>query len=616
VGELWEFNGTTAPGDFSPVLRAQDGKFIRYAPLPEPVQPTWHQLMSGSLDAEYVELRGVLTAASTNELTILTRDGKLKIKGDEERPLPRFPFPTAQAASYLNKILRIRGCLTAEIDWKTRQVKAGEIYLDPAIVSVEESGPQEPFSLPTKKIPELLRFDASASALQRTKVVGQIIYSVPGEYFLLDGEAGLRLLTSKPIGLQCGDLVEAVGFPLLGGASPVLREAQIHKTGSAPLPRAAKLRPEDLLNRSYDSMLVQLEALLLSDTVNPGERVLKLQTGPIRFSARLRPDRGRLKTLLAGSWLQLTGVYATSRGSQMDDRLDSFDLLLNGAEDVTVLRQPSWWTVRRALTAAGVLAGSLAMAFIWITLLRRKVEERTLQLQKQIEARQLVEQHRAMEQERTRVAQDLHDELGAGLTEVGILGALAKNPAIPAEKKERYLDQLTEAACSLVTGLDEIVWAVNPQYDSVASLASYYSLFAQRFLNLAGIACRLEIAERFPEFPFDSKLRHGIFLAFKEALNNVVRHSGATQVRLRIEIVDGQLIISVSDNGCGLEAATLAPGKDGIAGMRHRISKLGGTCHVAGRPGQGTTVEFRIPVETRAHGIPEGPLVPSQPHVS
>src|SRR5206468_9118970 len=134
--------------------------------------------------------------------------------------------------------------------------------------------------------------------------------------------------------------------------------------------------------------------------------------------------------------------------SQLDDRLDSFDLLLNSAADITVLRQPSWWTVRRALTAAGVLAGSLAMAFVWITLLRRKVEERTLQLQKQIEARQLVEQHRAMEQERTRVAQDLHDELGAGLTEVGILGALAKNPAIPVEKKEHYLDQLTQAARS------------------------------------------------------------------------------------------------------------------------------------------------------------------------
>src|SRR5438132_9581192 len=146
-----------------------------------------------------------------------------------------------------------------------------------------------------------------------------------------------------------------------------------------------------------------------------------------------------------------------------------------------------------------------------------------------------------MEQERTRVAQDLHDELGAGLTEVGILGSLAKNPSVPAAERERYLDRLTEAARSLVTGLDEIVWAVNPHYDSVASLASYYSLFAQRFLNLAGIACRLHIAEAFPDYPLDSRIRHGTFLAFKEALNNIVRHSGATEVELKIEVAEDRL---------------------------------------------------------------------------
>src|SRR5207248_9038511 len=140
------------------------------------------------------------------------------------------------------------------------------------------------------------------------------------------------------------------------------------------------------------------------------------------------------------------------------------------------------------------------------------------------------------------------------LTEVSILGSLAKNPSIPVEKKDRYLDQLTNAARTLITELDEIVWAVNPHYDPVSSLASYYSLFAQRFLNLAGIACRLEIAEQFPEYPLDARLRHGIFLAFKEALNNVVRHSEATQVGLTINVEDDQLRIAVSDNGRGLES--------------------------------------------------------------
>jgi signal transduction histidine kinase len=221
---------------------------------------------------------------------------------------------------------------------------------------------------------------------------------------------------------------------------------------------------------------------------------------------------------------------------------------------------------------------------------------RTAQLKTEIEERQLVEQRRVMEEERTRVAQDLHDELGAGLTEVDILGALVQNPQIESEKKQGYLGELREVSRSLVAGLDEIVWAVNPRYDSVADLAGYYSLFAQRFLNLAGITCRLRVAESIPEHPLDSRLRHGIFLAFKEVLNNVVRHAQATEVELAIGVVDQELKIAVADNGRGFQGAGANPGSDGVTGMKQRMQKLGGDCRIHSEPGRGTTVELRLPL--------------------
>src|SRR6202034_2746994 len=108
---------------------------------------------------------------------------------------------------------------------------------------------------------------------------------------------------------------------------------------------------------------------------------------------------------------------------------------------------------------------ALGIAFVWITLLRHKVEMRTNQLRDEIQERQRVEKDQAIEQERMRVAKDLHDELGAGLTTVGILGDLVKNPVTPPDKKAAYVDQITDSAHSLVTALDEIVWAVNPQND-------------------------------------------------------------------------------------------------------------------------------------------------------
>lgn len=177
----------------------------------------------------------------------------------------------------------------------------------------------------------------------------------------------------------------------------------------------------------------------------------------------------------------------------------------------------------------GGLGALLAAAFAWVLVLRRQVAERTRELKIQNQGRQHAERRQLMEQERTRLAQDLHDDLGSTLTEVTMLSSLARNAALPSERRDACLAQLTEVSRSLVTTLAEIVWAVNPQYDNVASLASYYSLFAQRFLNLSNIACRLQVSPTFPHTPLDSRVRHGVFLAFKEALHNAVRHSGASE---------------------------------------------------------------------------------------
>jgi len=180
-----------------------------------------------------------------------------------------------------------------------------------------------------------------------------------------------------------------------------------------------------------------------------------------------------------------------------------------------------------------------------------------------------------------------------------MLGSLARTPGLAPEAKDRYLQQLTHVSRAVVATLDEIVWAVNPKYDSVASLASYYSLFAQRFLKLADMPCRLHVAESFPDSPMDSRLRHQVFLAFKEALNNAVRHSGASEVRVRMEVIDNHLRITVEDNGKGFIGSAGLPGSDGLTGMRQRMEKLSGRCDIRSRVDSGTTVELVLPLGER-----------------
>jgi signal transduction histidine kinase len=149
-----------------------------------------------------------------------------------------------------------------------------------------------------------------------------------------------------------------------------------------------------------------------------------------------------------------------------------------------------------------------------------------------------------------------------------------------------------------VTGLDEIVWAVNPRNDSVNSLGSYLCRYAQGFLESAAIRCHLEMQDAVPDRPLNSEQRHNLFLAFKEALANVAKHSGATGVRIRIGCDDKAcLSVRIEDNGCGLPpAAGVAPGADGLDNLRHRLARIGGHCDVTSPAAGGVSVSFSLPL--------------------
>jgi len=601
AGDFLEIEGQTIPGDFVPAIMASKLTRLGYAPMPKPIRPNWDELMNGSLDCEYVEIQGVLTADSTNQMTLLTRDGKITIDETAAHPLPQLRY-SSDEAPLMGSVVRLRGGLNCEWDTAARQIIRGRFRFFNPLISLESTPLPDPFSISTSKISDLFWYNPQAGELKKIKVAGQIIFARPGEYFALDHKIGFRILTPEPVALQAGDLIEAVGFPKVIGSSPVLQAAKIRRTGHAPLPAPVQLSAEELLNLQNDSTFVRVDARLINYTTRSDAQILQLQAGQTHFEAKLNLESSQPLSLSIGSQLQLVGVYAAKSPDHLGARTDPFELFLNSTADVTVIQMPPWWTVRRALSMAAALGAALGLSVVWVTSLRRKVEIRTLQLQKEIEGRQKVERQRLMEQERTRVAQDLHDELGAGLTEMSLLGSLARRPDVPTVEKDHYLDQLTKSAHSLVTGLDEIVWAINPQYDTVGSIATYYSFFAEEFLNLAGITCCLEVAELLPKIPLDSKARHGIFLAFKEALNNVVRHSGASEVTLKINIIKNELIISIADNGRGFECGSGNPGNDGLTGMRDRLQKLDGVCNISSRPGQGTIVEFRLnTAATAAH---------------
>ena len=588
IGEYLEISGVTDPSLFAPIVNARRLTVLGAGQLPDPVRPTWDHLMNGSLDAQYVELQGIVIAVNTNGLTLLTRNGRIKM----ELRVNGATFETL--TGYEDALIRVRGCLLATWDYATHEVKAGEIRIYGAEISVDEPAPADLFAIPQRTAADLLLFDPQASGFERVKVAGQILGGRDTEFFMTDGRNGLRFTPKKATDLGAGDLVEVVGFPELSGASPELREAVVRKTGQAPLPPPRYLT-NDLMSADCDATRVCVDGVLVSVRETPAEKTLEMQSGVRTFLARLGVTNNFAESLPPGSKLELTGIYAAQGGNKaIGQNISSFELLLNSPAEVKVLARPPWWTLERLLVIVGALACVLAITVLWITQLHHQVEERTAELENQIRERQFVEQQRAVEQERARVAQDLHDELGSGLTEISMLAAVAGSTSEGG--KEPHLREIDDRARQMVTALDEIVWAMNPKHDSLASLVSYSCLYADRFLKLANINCRLKGAVNLPERAMDSVHRHELFLALKEALTNVVRHSGATEVRLGVQLIGSRLRLSIADNGGGLGAEISKPGSDGLSNMRMRVEKMGGRFEITSKPDRGTTLRFYVPL--------------------
>ncbi len=176
------------------------------------------------------------------------------------------------------------------------------------------------------------------------------------------------------------------------------------------------------------------------------------------------------------------------------------------------------------------------------------------------------------------------------------MASLAQRQNLPLDRVQQHLRQVTDKAREMVTALDEIVWAINPRHDSVISLSHYLCEYAQRFLELTPIRCRLEVTRDLPTCPLNSDQRHSLFLAFKEALTNVARHSQAAEARIKISADANTLTVVVEDDGQGVNTARMGEGADGLSNMRRRLEQIGGRCEFQSAPNQGTRVWFLLPL--------------------
>jgi ligand-binding sensor domain-containing protein/signal transduction histidine kinase len=313
------------------------------------------------------------------------------------------------------------------------------------------------------------------------------------------------------------------------------------------------------------------------------------------------PQALRFRHRLEGmdsDWVD-AGVQRVAQYSQLPPDNYRFRVMVGGAdgqwrESATPLAfrvVPRLWELRWVQVAAGVLvlAGAIA-AFAWGA--HRRLQRRLERLELQ----------QALETERRRIARDLHDDLGARLTEIVLLGELAKRGEQTPGALQGQVGGITQKVRQLVTAMEEVVWTVNPKNDSLPNLAGFLADSTERFLAPAELSCRVDVAADLPPVPVKAQARHNLLLAVKEALNNAARHAAASQVRLGVHLEGHTLRITVADDGRGFDPQTPARRGNGLANLYSRLESVGGRTEITSAAGRGTTVRFWLPLPAMAEG--------------
>jgi signal transduction histidine kinase len=223
------------------------------------------------------------------------------------------------------------------------------------------------------------------------------------------------------------------------------------------------------------------------------------------------------------------------------------------------------------------------------------VEQRTAQLQREIRERERVERQHALEAERSRIARDLHDDLGSSLTEINALASTGQRPQSDVANQANLFHAIAGKARSLIAALDVIVWAVDPEDNLLQSLADYLAGYTEEFFANTNIACRFKIPVSFPPVTLEGRVRHDLLMTVKEALNNIVRHAEATEVEFRMAVTDGKLEIEITDNGKGFKGGS-EKGGHGLKNLSARLLMLGGSCNVESAAVGGTVVTIHLPL--------------------
>jgi C4-dicarboxylate-specific signal transduction histidine kinase len=387
AGTRIEVLGFTGPGDFAPIIVAEELRVLGPGTYPSAAPAPFQLLMTGAEDSQWVELNGVIRSATTsNDQTLVNLS-----TGDAIIQMTVLDNSNATPTNLVGASIAARGVCRTLFDDHRHFQAMGFCVPGWGQVHIQEEEVAEPFQLPFQPINGLFEFHAGGYGLNRGHVRGRItLRQHSGAFFIQDDSGGIYVHGDGSI--PDSDWVEVVGFPALKDQLPVLQDALVHRASqhSPATARPFRLTPESVLDKAMNATMVTLEGRVVARSSRVTEESVTVQFGPW-FTDAIMEKAGHepLPRFLPGSVVSLTGVFVPRLDNNR--QIQSFQILLRSPADVTVISTPPWWTAQHALLVFGGLGCVLLLSLAWAGALRQQVRRRTAELSAEIEERKRIE---------------------------------------------------------------------------------------------------------------------------------------------------------------------------------------------------------------------------------
>ena len=595
-GDLLEAEGVTDPGQFAPIVKVTSAWKIGSAPTP-PAQPaTFEELLSGALDAQWVEVSGIVRNIDVIEpggfgqwhMEVATGGGKVSVVANGPRPLDVVPDAQVhvQAACFYQFTQR-------------RQVLR-PMLLVPAGVCVEvlKPAPAEPEAASVRPAGSLLEFKTDNALGHRVHVRGLVTHQEPGSTVWLRDESGaLRIQTKQSEILQPGDEIHVFGFPKYGSYTPTLEDAVFKKgqTGNSPValdlatPEAAFDHPGDLI--SLEATLTEIQRI-------PDGWTLTLEKNRLAFKAIFKSASnitfaGQCQP---GSVVCISGICSVIT----DDaepvvsgvwRPPTFQLLIRSPGDLVTIKAPPWWTPKHIIfLSLSIAGGSVLVAGIVSLLARRRLRD-------QAHRRAMAEaEFAAILSERNRVAREIHDTLAQGLAATSVHLRLAKKNANGSSQAvEHHLNVAQQLVQDSLKEARTSIWNMRSQVLETGDLAAALKGILQQMADGTDLKINFQAVGRARRLA--PMLENNILRIGQEAISNAIRHAEAKSVSVNLVFGEKHFRLNVEDDGRGFDPAKPPPGDGGfgLVGMRERTTHINGQLEIRSSPGHGTELTLQIP---------------------